>query len=84
EVYETLGDLLAPLGLLDEAVALITCGRLELYCVASDPDRATRLLVRMMERRTGHRRGTLREHVYALRGPTAVRHLLRVAAGLDS
>jgi len=84
EIYETLGELLTTRGLFDEAVPLATCGRLELYCVASDPDRAVKLLVRMMERRTGIGRDGLREHVYSLRGPTAVRHLLRVASGLDS
>lgn len=84
EVYDTLGDLLTRRRLLDEAVPLATCGRLELYCVASDPDRAVKMLVRMMERRSGVGRDALREHVYALRGSTAVRHLLRVASGLDS
>lgn len=84
EVYEALGELLAARGVLGEAVPLATCGRLELYGVAADPERATRLLVRMMERRTGLDRGGFREHVYTLRGPAAVRHLLRVASGLDS
>lgn len=84
EVYETLGDLLTCRNVLDEAVPLATCGRLELYCVAEDPDRAVKLLVRMMERRTGLARNAFREHVYTLRGGEAVRHLLRVAAGLDS
>lgn len=84
ELYETLGDLLTYRGLLDEAVPLATCGRLELYCVATDVDRAVKVLVRMMERRTGVGRDTLRDHVYALRGDQAVRHLFRVASGLDS
>ena len=84
ELYQTLGDLLTCRGLLDEAVPLATCGRLELYCVAADPDRAVKVLVRMMERRTGVGRDALRDHVYALRGDQAVRHLFRVASGLDS
>lgn len=84
EMHEMLGELLTSRGLLDEAVPLATCGRLELYCVASDPERAMKLLVRIMERRTGIDRGAFRDHVYALRGPTAIRHLLRVASGLDS
>lgn len=84
EIYETVGELLTSRGILDEALPLATCGRLELYGVAADPERAMRLLVRMMERRTGVDRERFREHVYALRGPTAVRHLLRVASGLDS
>lgn len=84
ELYETLGELLTCRGLLDEAVPLATCGRLELYCVAPDPDRAVKVLVRMMERRTGLGRLGLRDHVYVLRGDQAVRHLFRVASGLDS
>ncbi len=84
ELYETLGELLTARGLLDEAVPLATCGRLELYCVASDADRAVKVLVRMMERRTGVARDALRDHVYALSGDQAVRHLFRVASGLDS
>ena len=68
EVYETLGELLKCGTVLDEAVPLATCGRLELYCVAEDPDRAVKLLVRMMERRTGLARNAFREHVYTLRG----------------
>lgn len=84
EVYEALGDLLTSRGLLDEAVALATCGRLELYCVAEDPERAVKVLVRLLERRTGMSRDALRGHVYALHGDQAVRHLLRVASGLDS
>ncbi|MBT8487851.1 MAG: glutamyl-tRNA reductase [Gemmatimonadetes bacterium] len=84
ELYETLGELLTCRGLLDEAIPLATCGRLELYCVAADPNRAVKVLVRMMERRTGLGRRDLRDHVYVLRGDQAVRHLFRVASGLDS
>lgn len=84
EIYETLGDLMSPRGTLEEAVPLVTCGRLELYCVADDPDRAAKLLVRMMQRRTGLGRDAFRKHVYILRGSDAVRQLLRVASGLDS
>ena len=84
EIYQTVEELMSSSDLLDESVPLATCGRLELYCVASDPDRAMKVLVRMMERRKGVERGGFLEHVYALRGETAVRHLLRVASGLDS
>jgi len=84
EVYAALGSLLTERGVLIEAVPLATCGRLELYCVARDPDRALKLLVRLLARRTGIPAGEIRSHIYALRGGTAVRHLFRVAAGLDS
>lgn len=84
EVYAALDELLRDRGVLTEAVPLATCGRLELYCVSPEPDRALRLLARLMARRAGLPPGRLRDHSYALRGPTAVRHLFRVAAGLDS
>ena len=84
EVYAALGALLTERGVVEEAVPLATCGRLELYCVASEPERALKVLVRLLARRTGLPSGELRSHIYALKGPTAVRHLFRVASGLDS
>ncbi|MEX2472897.1 MAG: glutamyl-tRNA reductase [Gemmatimonadota bacterium] len=84
EVYAALGALLTERGVLEEAVPLATCGRLELYCVARDAERALKLLVRLLARRTGVPSEELRSHIYALRGSIAVRHLFRVASGLDS
>lgn len=84
EVYAALGALLTERGVLEEAIPLATCGRLELYCLARDPERALKMLVRLLARRTGVPSAELRTHIYALRGPTAVRHLFRVASGLDS
>ncbi len=84
EVYATLGTLLTERGVLEEAIPLATCGRLELYCVSDQPERALKLLVRLLARRTGVSSDELRSHIYALRGGTAVRHLFRVASGLDS
>jgi glutamyl-tRNA reductase len=84
EVYAALGSLLTERGILEEAIPLATCGRLELYCVSEEPDRALKVLVRLLARRTGVRSDELRPHIYALRGTTAVRHLFRVASGLDS
>jgi glutamyl-tRNA reductase len=84
EVYAVLGHLLTERGVLGEALPLSTCARLELYGVAPDADRAQRLLVRLMARRTGLSPDEVRSHAYALRGERAVRHLFRVASGLDS
>ena len=84
EVYAALGALLTERGVLEEAIPLATCGRLELYCVAREPERALKMLVRLLARRTGVPSDELRTHIYALRGRTAVRHLFRVASGLDS
>ncbi|MEX2467238.1 MAG: glutamyl-tRNA reductase [Gemmatimonadota bacterium] len=84
EVYATLGSLLTERGVVEEAIPLATCGRLELYCVAREPERALKVLVRLLGRRTGVPSDELRTHIYALKGQTAVRHLFRVASGLDS
>jgi len=84
EIYEAVGRLMGPPGLLEEAVPLATCGRLELYGVSQDPERASRLLLRLLSRRVGVATSDVRGRFYTLRGAMATRHLLRVAAGLDS
>lgn len=84
EIHAALASLLHEESVLREAVPLATCARLELYGVADDADRATDLLVRLLSRRTGVPEREVRAHTYALRGATAIRHLFRVAAGLDS
>jgi glutamyl-tRNA reductase len=71
-------------GLLEEAGALVTCGRYEIYGVAEHPTRARRLLARLMARETGVARGELEAHVYLRVGGAAATHLFRVASGLDS
>lgn len=69
---------------LEEAVPLSTCERLELYAVSKDPDQALRLLTRLLARKVGGSADDVRMHAYALRGRSAVRHLFRVCAGLES
>ena len=69
---------------LREAVPLATCARLELYGVSDQPRRAVRLLRRIMAHRTGLSAAEIEAHSYVHQGPDAVRHLLRVASGLDS
>jgi len=84
EVYDVLAPLRASRRVLSEAVPLATCGRLELYGVSSDPQRAVRMLSRLMARHTGISRAELEGHAYVYRDSEAVRHLFRVASGLDS
>lgn len=83
DVFASVKDLLVE-GVLLEALPLATCARLELYGVTEDPDRAARLLLRILASRVGVPRRDLEEHVYTLKGGTASRHLFRVASGLDS
>jgi glutamyl-tRNA reductase len=72
-------------GILEEAVVLSTCNRSELYGV---PGEASPGATEAMEEyfRSFHRipRGELHGRFYRWSGPEAVRHLYRVAAGLDS
>lgn len=79
-VPETLTLLRESCGL-REAVILSTCSRFELYAAAEDTEKAASKLA-------GWLRGQADESVepclYIHRGPEAVRHLFRVAAGLDS
>ena len=84
EVYRAPVELLVDRGILQEALPLSTCGRLELYGVTENPERALKLLVRLLAERSGLDREQVRSHIYALRGAAAVRHLFRVASGLES
>lgn len=84
EIYDALASLQEGRGVLAEAIPLATCGRLEIYGMATDVDRAAAVLAHLLARRTKIDRTELADHTYLLRGPAAVRHLFRVAAGLDS
>ena len=78
-------DELRDRGILEEAVVLSTCNRSELYGVPGDAHSAP---AEAMEDyfRSFHRIGKadLEGRVYRWTGPDAVRHLFRVAAGVDS
>ena len=78
-------DELRDRGILEEAVVLSTCNRSELYGVPGD---ANPTPAEAMEDyfRSFHRvgRADLAGRVYRWTGPDAVRHLFRVAAGVDS
>ncbi len=64
-----------------EAVILSTCNRVEIYATAEDArERAESFL----SERHGLEPDSLRPYLYEHRGIDAVRHLFRVAAGLDS
>jgi glutamyl-tRNA reductase len=72
-------------GILEEAVVVSTCNRSEVYGVPCDP---TLAIADAMEDflTTFHRipRGELEGRTYRWVGTDAIRHLFRVAAGLDS
>ncbi len=64
---------------LDEAVVLSTCNRVEFYAATLCPERTLADLRATLANRSGID-APLYHHV----GPTSVRHLFRVASGLDS
>jgi len=81
EAREALRELSAENGV-QEAMILSTCNRLELYC-AVEPG-AERQPVNWLHRRHGLSAGKLDEFLYRHDEDEAVRHMFRVATGLDS
>lgn len=69
---------------LEEVVVLSTCNRVECYAVAPDATAAYRHLEEFLIRRANLPERALGACLYRLDGAEAVRHLFRVAAGLDS
>jgi glutamyl-tRNA reductase len=79
----------------EEALLISTCNRTELYCAISGPaeptgqdaeavSRVQQQLITWLLAHHGVADPTVRERLYAQGADDAVRHLLRVAAGLDS
>jgi glutamyl-tRNA reductase len=69
---------------IDEAVAVSTCNRAELYLVVSDPVEAESTALAMLARHAGIRPTELAPAIYSHRNCEAARHLYRVTSGLDS
>ena len=67
-----------------EAVAISTCNRTELYLVVGDPVEAESTALAMLSTRAGIRPTALAPAIYSHRNCDAARHLYRVAAGLES
>ncbi len=66
-----------------EAAILATCNRTELYVRTPDPPAAETVMTGFLARRAGDVE-LLTDHTYLRRDAEAARHLMRVAAGLDS
>lgn len=66
----------------DEALLLATCNRTELYCAAQEP--ATEALLDWVHEAWGLHDERLDEYFYSHLDAAAVRHLIRVAGGMDS
>jgi glutamyl-tRNA reductase len=83
EATAVLRGLLAT-GAVDEAVAVSTCNRTEIYAVGEDAEAAEAAALRALARRAGMTTGALRPHVAVLRGSGVADHLFAVAGGLES
>lgn len=81
ELPRALGELSALEGV-QEAAILSTCNRTELYCTRQDP--ALDVVLDWLCRFHGLDPGRMQPHFYHYQETEAVRHILRVAAGLDS
>lgn len=67
-----------------EVLVLSTCNRVELYAVCGHEASGAELLRQFLATRAGLPLRTVRDATYAYGHQAAVRHLLRVATGLDS
>jgi glutamyl-tRNA reductase len=67
-----------------EAVAISTCNRTELYLVVGDPVEAEGRVLSMLASQAGIRPTELAAAIYSYRNCDAARHLYRVTAGLES
>ena len=67
-----------------EAVAISTCNRTELYVVVGNPVEAESRALAMLASQAGIRSTSLAASIYSLRNCDAARHLYRVTAGLES
>lgn len=79
-----LGEVSATLAKMDdlrEAVVVSTCNRVEYYAAAEDGAKAIRMLEAFAEERAGQPAGSA---LFRHRGEEGIRHLFRVASGLDS
>jgi glutamyl-tRNA reductase len=75
---------LTDLDVVSEAVLLHTCTRLEVYVRTSDVEAAEGEITRRLSGGDEARLEEITNHSYALTEAAGARHLLRVAAGLDS
>ncbi|MGQ0676522.1 MAG: glutamyl-tRNA reductase, partial [Rhodospirillales bacterium] len=67
-----------------QAIALATCDRVEVQGAAADPQAAMRAALEEIARGGGMEAAALERQFYRLTGDRALRHVLAVAASLDS
>ncbi|HLN44919.1 MAG: glutamyl-tRNA reductase [Chloroflexota bacterium] len=72
------------LGYADECVLLQTCNRLEFYLVNKDGKHTAEMMKQYLEKRAGDKAYDLSKAIEVEMNEDALRHILRVAAGLES
>src|SRR5262249_43466410 len=69
---------------LTEVAVVSTCHRLEVYAITADVEHAETMILERLALPLGITPDALMGSLYRMRGAKAARHLLRVAAGLES
>lgn len=69
---------------IQEVAILSTCNRLEIYVVTTESEPGVREVTQFLAENSGLPLPHLRRHLFTLLHQDALRHLMRVAAGLDS
>jgi glutamyl-tRNA reductase len=72
------------IGAIEEVVVVSTCNRLEIYTATGDPAAAKAEIEQALSDILQDWIEPISESLYTMNGEDAVRHLMRVAAGLDS
>lgn len=67
-----------------EGIIVSTCNRMEVYALVSRPEVADKAIVRLLSRSCDTPVDVFSDYLYFLEDEAAVRHLFRVASGLDS
>ena len=69
---------------IEEVVIISTCNRLEIYAVAKETERGVQEIVQFLSEHSQIELEELRRHLFILLHQDALRHLMRVSAGLES
>ncbi len=67
-----------------EGVILSTCNRTEIYALVNDPEIAQKSIVTFLSRTCNVSEEIFSQYLYIYKNEASVRHLMRVAGGLDS
>jgi glutamyl-tRNA reductase len=69
---------------IEEVAIISTCNRLEVYAVTAETEQGVKEIVQFLAERGQVSLTTLRRYLFTLLHEDAIRHLMRVAAGLES